>query len=164
VIDDELRAAATKILDACRRRTLKLALAESCTGGLIGGALTEIPGSSDVLDRGYVTYSNKAKATMLGVPAETLRRFGAVSAETVRAMAEGALAKSGADVTVAVTGIAGPGGGSGDKPVGLVHFAAARRGKTLHKEIRFGDLGRGDVRRRSVLAAFDLLNELIAAG
>jgi len=164
VIDDELRAAATKILDACRRRTLKLALAESCTGGLLGGALTEIPGSSDVLDRGYVTYSNKAKATMLDVPTETLRRFGAVSAETVRAMAEGALAKSGADVTVAVTGIAGPGGGSGDKPVGLVHFAAARRGKTLHKEIRFGDLGRGEVRRRSVLAAFDLLNELIAAG
>ena len=164
MIDDELRAAATKILDACRRRTLKLALAESCTGGLLGGALTEIPGSSDVLDRGYVTYSNKAKATMLDVPTETLRRFGAVSAETVRAMAEGALAKSGADVTVAVTGIAGPGGGSGDKPVGLVHFAAARRGKTLHKEIRFGDLGRGEVRRRSVLAAFDLLNELIAAG
>ena len=163
MIDDELRAKATKILDACRRRKLKLALAESCTGGLIGAALTEIPGSSDVLDRGYVTYSNEAKAAMLGVPTETLRQFGAVSAETVRAMAEGALAKSGADVTVAVTGIAGPGGGSADKPVGLVHFAAARRGKTLHKEIRFGELGRGEVRRRSVLAAFDLVNELIAA-
>ena len=163
MIDDELRAKATKILDACRRRKLKLALAESCTGGLIGAALTEIPGSSDVVDRGYVTYSNEAKAAMLGVPTETLRQFGAVSAETVRAMAEGALAKSGADVTVAVTGIAGPGGGSADKPVGLVHFAAARRGKTLHKEIRFGDLGRGEVRRRSVLAAFDLVNELIAA-
>jgi len=163
VIDDELRAKATKILDACRRRKLKLALAESCTGGLIGAALTEIPGSSDVVDRGYVTYSNEAKAAMLGVPTETLRQFGAVSAETVRAMAEGALAKSGADVTVAVTGIAGPGGGSADKPVGLVHFAAARRGKTLHKEIRFGELARGEVRRRSVLAAFDLVNELIAA-
>ena len=163
MIDDELRAKATKILDACRRRKLKLALAESCTGGLIGAALTEIPGSSDVVDRGYVTYSNEAKAAMLGVPTETLRQFGAVSAETVRAMAEGALAKSGADVTVAVTGIAGPGGGSADKPVGLVHFAAARRGKTLHKEIRFGELGRGEVRRRSVLAAFDLVNELIAA-
>jgi nicotinamide-nucleotide amidase len=94
VIDDELRVQATKILDACRRQKLKLALAESCTGGLIGAALTEIPGSSDVLDRGYVTYSNKAKATMLGVPTETLRKFGAVSAETARAMAEGALAKS----------------------------------------------------------------------
>jgi nicotinamide-nucleotide amidase len=163
VIDDELRAQATKILDACRRRKLKLALAESCTGGLIGAALTEIPGSSDVLDRGYVTYSNKAKATMLGVSTETLHKFGAVSAETVRAMAEGALAKSGADVTVAVTGVAGPGGGSPDKPVGLVHFAAARRGKTLHKEIRFGDLGRGEVRRRSVLTAFELLGELIDA-
>lgn len=162
MIDDELRTQATKILDACRRQKLKLALAESCTGGLIGAALTEIPSSSDVLDRGYVTYSNKAKATMLGVPAETLRKFGSVSAETARAMAEGALAKSGTDVTVAVTGIAGPGGGSPDKPVGLVHFATARRGKTLHKEIRFGDLGRGEVRRRSVLAAFDLLNELIA--
>lgn len=162
MIDDELRAAAAKILDACRRQKLQLALAESCTGGLIGAALTEIPGSSDVLDRGYVTYSNKAKATMLGVPTETLRKFGAVSAETARAMAKGALAKSGADVTVAVTGIAGP-GGSADKPAGLVHFAAARRGKALHKEIRFGDLGRSEVRRRSVLAAFDLLNELIAA-
>ncbi|HLA20189.1 MAG TPA: CinA family protein [Pseudolabrys sp.] len=163
MIDDELRAKATKILDACRRRKLKLALAESCTGGLIGAALTEIPGSSDVVDRGYVTYSNEAKAAMLGVPTETLRQFGAVSAETVRAMAEGALAKSGADVTVAVTGIAGPGGGSGDKPVGLVHFAAAHAGRTLHKEIRFGDLGRGEIRRRSVLAAIELLNELIAA-
>jgi len=163
VIDDELRIAATKIIDACRRQKLKLALAESCTGGLIGAALTEIPGSSDVLDRGYMTYSNKAKATMLGVPAETLRKFGAVSAETARAMAEGALAKSGADVTVAVTGIAGPSGGSADKPVGLVHFATARRGKTLHKEIRFGDLGRGEVRRRSVLAALELLGELIGS-
>jgi nicotinamide-nucleotide amidase len=161
VIDAELRAAATKILDACRHHGLKLALAESCTGGLIGAALTEIPGSSDVLDRGYVTYSNTAKATMLGVPTETLRKFGAVSAETARAMAEGALAKSGAGVTLAVTGIAGPGGGGPDKPVGLVHFAAARRGKTLHKEVRFGDLGRGEVRRRSVLAAFDLLHELV---
>ena len=162
MIDDELRAAATKTLDLCRSKKLKLALAESCTGGLIGAALTEIPGSSDVLDRGYVTYSNKAKATMLGVPTETLREFGAVSAETARAMAEGALAKSGCDATMAVTGIAGPGGGSADKPVGLVHFAAARRGKTLHREIRFGDLGRGEVRRRSVLAAFELLGELIA--
>lgn len=163
MIDDELRIAATKILEACRRLKLKLALAESCTGGLISAALTEIPGSSDVLDRGYVTYSNQAKATMLGVPIETLRNFGAVSAETVRAMAEGALAKSGAGVTVAVTGIAGPGGGSADKPVGLVHFAAARRGKTLHKEIRFGDLGRGEVRRRSVIAALELLGELIGS-
>lgn len=163
MIDDELRAAATKILDACRSQKLKLALAESCTGGLIGAALTEIPGSSDVLDRGYVTYSNKAKATMLGVPTATLRNFGAVSAETVRAMAEGALANSGAGVTLAVTGIAGPGSGSAEKPVGLVHFAAAKRGKTLHKEICFGDLGRSEVRRRSVLAAFNLLNELIGA-
>ena len=163
MIDEERRAAAANILEACRRQKLKLALAESCTGGLIGAALTEISGSSDVLDRGYVTYSNKAKATMLGVPPETLREFGAVSAETVRAMAEGALAKSGCDVTVAVTGVAGPDGGSPGKPVGLVHFAAARRGKTLHREIRFGDLGRGEVRRRSVLAALELLGELLGS-
>jgi nicotinamide-nucleotide amidase len=100
---------------------------------------------------------------MLDVPTETLREFGAVSAETARAMAEGALAKSGVDVTVAVTGVAGPGGGSPDKPVGLVHFATARRGKTLHKEIRFGGLSRGEIRRRSVLAAFELLGEMIGA-
>ncbi len=162
MIDAEMRAAATRLLEACRREHLKLALAESCTGGLVAATLTEIPGSSQVVDRGYVTYSNQAKESALGVPAETLKRFGAVSAEVVRAMVEGTLAKSGADLAVAITGIAGPGGGSAEKPVGLVHFAAARRGgRVLAREIRFGDLGRTEVRRRSVLEALKLAGELI---
>jgi nicotinamide-nucleotide amidase len=162
MIDQETLAAAKKILDTCRGAKLKLALAESCTGGLIAATLTEVPGSSDVLDRGYVTYSNRAKETELGVRKATLDEFGAVSAETARAMAHGALKTSGADLSVAVTGIAGPGGGSATKPVGLVHFAAARRGgRVIAREIRFGDLGRTEVRRRSVLAALALLDELI---
>ena len=164
MIDAEMLAAAANILDRCRRAKLKLVLAESCTGGLIAAALTEIPGSSDVLDRGYVTYSNRAKQTELGVPKATLDRFGAVSEETARAMAEGALQASDADLSVAVTGIAGPGGGSAAKPVGLVHFAAARHGgRVLAREIRFGDLGRTEVRRRSVLAALALLAESLGA-
>jgi nicotinamide-nucleotide amidase len=162
MIDEEMLAAAAHILHACRRAQLKLALAESCTGGLIAATLTEIPGSSNVLDRGYVTYSNQAKETELSVPKATLDQFGAVSAETARAMAEGAIKASDADLSVAVTGIAGPGGGSAEKPVGLVHFAAARRGgRIIAREIRFGDLGRSEVRRRSVLAALALLQELI---
>jgi nicotinamide-nucleotide amidase len=162
MIDEEMLAEATKILDLCRRVKLKLVLAESCTGGLIAATLTEIAGSSDVLDRGYVTYSNRAKETELGVPKATIEEFGAVSEETARAMAEGALEASGADLSVAVTGIAGPGGGSTAKPVGLVHFAAARRGgRVIAREIRFGDLGRTEVRRRSVLAALGLLEELV---
>jgi nicotinamide-nucleotide amidase len=160
MIDDELRKAAAALLDRLRTEGLRLVTAESCTGGLIAATLTEIAGSSDVLDRGFVTYSDKAKQSELAVPAKTLKAHGAVSEETARAMAEGALRASGADLSVAVTGIAGPGGGSADKPVGLVHFAAARRGKTLHRESRFGDVGRGEVRRRSVLAAIALLDEL----
>src|SRR6202035_4780856 len=124
----ELHRRARRVLDLCRKRGLRIATAESCTGGLVAGALTEIAGSSDVVDRGFVTYSNAAKEAMLGVPAATLERYGAVSAETAAAMAAGALKNSLADVTVAITGIAGPGGGSKQKPVGLVHFAAARRG------------------------------------
>ena len=111
-----------------RARGLKIATAESCTGGLVAAALTDIAGSSDVVDRGFVTYSNEAKQAMLGVPAATLKRHGAVSAETAAAMAAGALKNSQADLAVAITGIAGPGGGSKEKPVGLVYFAAASRG------------------------------------
>ena len=111
----------------CRTRGLNLATAESCTGGLVAAALTEIAGSSDVVDRGFVTYSNEAKQAMLGVPTATLKRYGAVSAQTAAAMAAGALKNSPADVAVAITGIAGPGGGTKQKPVGLVHFAAAPR-------------------------------------
>jgi nicotinamide-nucleotide amidase len=157
----DLRLAATALLDLARARGLKIATAESCTGGLVAGALTEIAGSSDVVDRGFVTYSNEAKQQMLGVPADTIRTHGAVSRETAEAMARGALGKAAADIVVAITGIAGPGGGSPDKPVGLVHFAAAsRNGALVHKEIRYGDIGRAEVRRLSVLQALALLKAL----
>jgi nicotinamide-nucleotide amidase len=160
-MSEDLRAAAIAVLEACRARGLKLATAESCTGGLVAGALTEIAGSSDVLDRGFVTYSNKAKQQMLGVPAETLRTHGAVSQQTAEAMALGALGKGGADIVVAITGIAGPGGGSTDKPVGLVHFAAAARsGKLTHAEMRYGDIGRSEVRHKSVLQALMMLKKM----
>jgi nicotinamide-nucleotide amidase len=161
VSDAEIRDAATQVLDACRARTLTVATAESCTGGLVVGALTEIAGSSDVVDRGFVTYSNAAKMAMLGVLPETLEAQGAVSRQTAEAMAQGAVANSNADLAVAITGIAGPGGGSADKPVGLVHFAAAGKdGRLVHREMRFGDLGRSEVRRRSVLVALAMLLEM----
>jgi nicotinamide-nucleotide amidase len=165
VIDRETREAAATLLEFLRARGLMIATAESCTGGLIVATLTEIPGSSDVVDRGFVTYSNTAKEAMLGVPAKVLRRFGAVSEQSARTMAEGALKASNAELSVSVTGIAGPSGGSAEKPVGLVHFAAARRGGTiLHREVRFGDLGRAEIRRRSVLTAFALVRELAEQG
>jgi nicotinamide-nucleotide amidase len=164
MIDEELREAARRVLNACRARGLKLAVAESCTGGLLAAALTEIPGSSDVLDRGFVTYSNAAKQAMLGVPASVLETRGAVSKETAEAMAAGALERSGADLSAAVTGVAGPGGGTAQKPVGLVHFAAARRGgRLLDRERRYGDHGRAEIRRRSVLEALAMLEELASA-
>jgi nicotinamide-nucleotide amidase len=159
--DAAIEAAALRVLDACRARGLKVATAESCTGGLVAGALTDIAGSSDVVDRGFVTYSNEAKGEMLGVPTSTLTAHGAVSRPTAEAMAAGALARSPTDLTVAVTGIAGPGGGSPDKPVGLVHFAAAARdGRRDHRERRFGDIGRAEVRRESVLVALQMLEKL----
>jgi nicotinamide-nucleotide amidase len=160
MIDAEVRAAAERVLDLCRARSLKVTTAESCTGGLVAGALTDIAGSSDVVDSGFVTYSNQAKESMVGVPATILAAHGAVSRETAEAMAQGALGRTGVDLSVAITGIAGPGGGSAEKPVGLVHFAAARAGKVLHREKRFGDLGRSEVRRRSVLVALELLTEI----
>jgi nicotinamide-nucleotide amidase len=160
MIDRTLRAKAMQVLKVFRARGLKVATAESCTGGLVAGALTEIAGSSDVVDRGFVTYSNAAKA-MLGVTAATLKRHGAVSAETAAAMAAGALKNSEADITVAITGIAGPGGGSAQKPVGLVHFAAASRdGRRLALHRRFGKIGRRRVRERSVAQALALLQTL----
>ena len=158
---DETTAAAIAVLNACRARGWTLATAESCTGGLVAGALTEIAGSSDVVDRGFVTYSNKAKQQMLGVPAQTLRDYGAVSRQTAEAMARGALQKAKVDVAVAITGIAGPGGGSDDKPVGLVHFAAqSRDGTSMHAAKRYGDIGRSQVREKSVLQALAMLREL----
>jgi len=160
-MDAKLRATAKRLLDVCRARGLRIATAESCTGGLVAGALTEIPGSSDVVERGFVVYSNAAKETMLGVPAATLKRYGAVSEQTAIAMAAGALKNSQADLTVSITGIAGPGGGSKQKPVGLVHFAAAARdGRSLHRRRLFGKIGRRRVRERSVIQALALLEEL----
>jgi nicotinamide-nucleotide amidase len=161
VIDRALREKAAQVLEQFRARGLKIATAESCTGGLVAGALTEIAGSSDVVDRGFVTYSNDAKEAMLGVPPATLARHGAVSAETAAAMAVGALENSSADIVVAITGIAGPGGGTKQKPVGLVHFAAASRdGRNLARERRYGDVGRQSVREQSVAEALDLLAAL----
>lgn len=132
---------ARRLLAACEARGWRLTTAESCTGGLIVACLTEIPGSSNVVERGYVTYDNRAKAEMLGVPATLFERVGAVSEEVARAMAEGALTRADVDLAVAVTGIAGPGGATPTKPVGLVHLAVARRGKpTTHaREIFPGD-------------------------
>ena len=159
--DRELIEAARALLDRCRRRKLTIATAESCTGGLLAATLTDIPGSSDVLDRGFVTYSNAAKQQMLGVPPETLTRHGAVSRETAEAMVQGALAQAPVDLVVSITGIAGPGGGTPGKPVGLVHVAAASRsGALVHHERHYGDIGRANVRRVSVLDALAMLNEL----
>jgi nicotinamide-nucleotide amidase len=159
----DLTAQAEALLDHLRKRGLKLAAAESCTGGLLTALLTEIAGSSDVVERCFVTYSNAAKHEMLGVPEAMLAKHGAVSEPVARAMADGALANSAADVAVAVTGIAGPGGGTATKPVGLVHFAAARRGGgVLHRECRFGDIGRSEVRIASVREALQLFSR--AAG
>jgi nicotinamide-nucleotide amidase len=155
---DHLAGAARAFLAEAAKRKLLLATAESCTGGLIAACICEIPGCSSVLERGFVTYSNEAKADMLGVPADLIVDKGAVSAEVARAMAEGALRNSRADLAIAVTGIAGPDGGSAEKPVGLVHLAAARKGRdTLHVEKRFGAIGRLNVQAASVEAAFKLL-------
>jgi nicotinamide-nucleotide amidase len=157
-----LRLAETVLAEA-RAKGLKIATAESCTGGLVAGALTAIAGSSDVFERGFVTYSNDAKIETLGVVVDTLDKFGAVSAATAIALAEGAIANSRADVSVAVTGIAGPGGGSAEKPVGLVHFAAARRGGATISDVRrFGDIGRHEIRMASVEVALALLRRALA--
>jgi len=157
----DIRALSRSLLDLCRMRKLTIATAESCTGGLVAGALTDIPGSSDVIDRGFITYSNDAKRVMLGVNATTLATFGAVSKETATQMAVGALERAGVDLAVATTGIAGPGGATPGKPVGLVHFAvAARDGRIVHREQRYGAIGRTAVRERSVVEALRMLLEL----
>ena len=162
MFDAKLIALAEKIITSARAQSLRLASAESCTGGLVAAVLTEIPGSSDVFGRGYVTYSNRSKEELLGVPASLIAELGAVSEPVSRAMAEGALKKSGAHLAISVTGIAGPGGGTEEKPVGLVHIAAARTGHdTLHVENRFGDIGRSAVRIKSVEAALTLLARLL---
>ena len=162
MIDGGLVEAASAVLDLCARHGLKLATAESCTGGLIAAALTETPGSSRVFERGYVTYSNTAKIEDLGVPAELIDQHGSVSEEVARAMAKGALKAAGVDLALAVTGVAGPDGGTPQKPVGLVYIAAAHSsGTALGREFRYGKLGRSEIRRRSALAALALVTELI---
>jgi nicotinamide-nucleotide amidase len=161
--DKKITTAARALIKFCAVRGLTLATAESCTGGMLAAALTEIPGSSEVFDCGFVTYSNISKQQILGVPTRTLRKHGAVSRATALAMAKGALACSPADIVAAITGIAGPGGGTRQKPVGLVHIAAAlRKGRHLHRACKFGEIGRGKVREKSVLEALAMLTKLAA--
>jgi nicotinamide-nucleotide amidase len=154
-------AAARRLLALCRQRGLKVATAESCTGGLVAAALTDIPGSSDVVERGFVTYSDDAKHELLSVPLATLKKFGAVSRQTAEAMARGALKKSRAHLAVSITGIAGPGGATRGKPVGLVHFAVAGRGgRIIHRAKKYGDVGRRRVRQKSLDEALAMLQTL----
>ena len=156
----DLQQLATAVLEAFRAKGWMAATAESCTGGLIAGCLTEIAGSSDVVDRGFVTYSNEAKQELIAVPAASIEAHGAVSEPVARAMAEGALARSRATVSVAVTGVAGPGGGTAEKPVGLVHLATALRdGETVHKRMLYGDIGRSGIRLATVQTALEMLRE-----
>ena len=153
----DLERQAADLLQMLRDRRLHLSTAESCTGGLIAATLTAVAGSSDVVDRGFVTYSNEAKIEMLGVPANLIDTHGAVSEEIARAMAEGALKASRSEIAVAVTGIAGPGGATATKPVGLVHLAVARRDMALRHERQVFPGDRGDVRRATVERAFALI-------
>jgi nicotinamide-nucleotide amidase len=162
VDDAELLARAEALVAAYAAAGRTIATAESCTGGLVAGLLTAVPGSSAVLERGFVTYSNEAKAEAIGVPMDLIRRHGAVSEPVARAMAAGALTASRASVAVAITGIAGPGGGSAEKPVGLVHFGLGLRdGETRHLERRYGDLGRAGIRRAAVADALGLLEDAL---
>jgi nicotinamide-nucleotide amidase len=162
--EPELLIRAEALIKAATAAGRLLATAESCTGGLVTGLLTEIAGSSAVVDRGFVVYSNEAKQDLLGVPEALLVAHGAVSAEVAWAMAEGALAHSRADIVVAITGIAGPGGGSAAKPVGLVHFGFAVRGGAIETvERRFGDIGRGRVRAAAIETSLGLFERGLAA-
>jgi len=162
MIGDRLIHDAQGLFEQAKQRRLRIVTAESCTGGLIAAALTAVPGSSAVVERGFVTYANEAKVEMLGVPADLIERRGAVSMEVALAMVDGALKASPADIAIATTGIAGPGGGSAEKPVGLVHIAVGRRnGPRLHEEHRFGDIGRTRVQAETVLAAFALAGRVL---
>lgn len=160
MFDHEMRDAAERVLFACRKRGFKVVTAESCTGGLIAATLTAIAGSSDVVDRAFVTYSNEAKREMIGVPWDAILGHGAVSDPVARAMAEGALARSNAALAVSVTGVAGPGGGTAEKPVGLVHFSAARSGFDTIAERHVFPGDRDSIRRVTVLTALTMLGSL----
>lgn len=155
---------ALAVLTSCRNAQLMITTAESCTGGMIAAALTDIAGSSDVVDCGFVTYSNEAKAGLIGVPLALLRDYGAVSKQVAISMAEGALKHAPqAGISIAVTGVAGPGGGTDEKPVGLVHIACARQGfETLHQECRFGEQSREAIRLATVHSAFDLVLQALS--
>ena len=163
--DRTLILEAKGVLDVCRSGGLRLATAESCTGGLVAAVITSIAGCSSVFERGFVTYSNAAKTELLGVPAALIAEHGAVSEPVARAMAEGALLRSHADIAVSVTGIAGPDGGSGEKPVGLVHFACARRDNpTEHVRMQYGQRERHEIMRASVLQAFTMIRRQASQG
>ncbi len=160
---DPINALARQLIDAARKSGLRIATAESCTGGLVSAALCAVAGASDVFDRGFVTYSNTAKMEMLGVPASTLGAFGAVSEPTARAMAKGALAHSDSDLAISITGIAGPGGGSSEKPVGTVYLAVARRdGAVQCRHESFGDPGRETIQMDSLASALTMLLDALA--
>jgi nicotinamide-nucleotide amidase len=156
---EDIQTLARQVIETAAARGLVLVTAESCTGGLVAGALTAIAGSSAVVERGFVTYSNGSKTELLAVPADLIEACGAVSEPVARAMARGALAGSGADLSVSVTGVAGPGGGTAEKPVGLVHFSAVGPNGEIHAMHRFGDIGRDQVRLASVRVALGLLLE-----
>ena len=159
--DKELAERSVALLDLCKQKKLTLATAESCTGGLLAATLTEIAGSSMVVDRGFVTYTNAAKQQMLGVTPNTIDVYGAVSKECAEEMAKGALAHAQVDLAISITGIAGPTGAVPGKPIGLVHFAAASHsGRLIHRDCKFGDIGRVNVRRASVVEALAMLMEL----
>ncbi|MBB4507588.1 nicotinamide-nucleotide amidase [Rhizobium leguminosarum] len=161
---DDILSTAEAIIRDFTAAGLMISTAESCTGGLIAGALTAISGSSAVVDRGFITYTNSAKIEMLGVQTETLLRFGAVSEETARQMVHGALFRSRAEIAVAVTGIAGPVGGSAEKPVGLVHLAAkSRAGALIHRQMLYGDIGRSEVRLATIRTALEMVRSFLAA-
>ncbi|MEO1694525.1 MAG: CinA family protein [Pseudomonadota bacterium] len=162
MFDDPLLMSARDLIAAATAKSLKVATAESCTGGLITGLLTEVAGSSAVVDRGFVTYSNAAKTAVLGVPADLIAADGAVSKGVAIAMVAGALAHAEADIAVAVTGVAGPGGGSSQKPVGTAHIAAQRRDREpVHRLQQYGDLGRSNVRRATIIDALAIMRLLV---
>jgi nicotinamide-nucleotide amidase len=160
IFPQDLVQQASLLLDDAAARGIKIVTAESCTGGLVAGLLTEIAGSSAVVERGFVVYSNNAKQEMLGVPGDMIADYGAVSEPVARALAEGALIESRANLSIAITGVAGPGGGTGLKPIGLVHFASARENRAIrHEEHRFGDIGRAEIRLEAIRISLRMLQE-----
>lgn len=162
MLDTDTLTLAKKVNDRLNIAGHVAVTAESCTGGLIAAALTSVSGSSAILYGGFVTYANQAKSEMIGVPAELIAGHGAVSEPVARAMAEGARRTAGVDVSIAVTGIAGPGGGSEEKPIGLVHFGLTTRTRTVHRVKHFGDLGRDGIRQSAVRIALEMILEAYA--